>query len=123
MLKRRPITLVQNKVGARPMMLVMGTQIKPPKAMASELVQKTRRPSTDKRTHIIKTFMLFVSSTVELLSWNSIDCKIIGALPAADVKSAQNTLHATVSRMRCFLDQDQFRGSISSSLGWGTRTV
>lgn len=67
--------------------------------------------------------MLLVSFTVEMLSWNSIDCKMMGALPAADVKSAQNALQATVSSMRCFLDHDQFKGSISSSLGWGTRMI
>jgi hypothetical protein len=40
-----------------------------------------------------------------------------GALPAADVKSEVRAAQATTRRMRCFFRDDQFKGSLGSSVG------
>lgn len=74
-------------------------------------------------THIIKTLMLLVWLMLAILSCHSMACNRIGALPAADVKSAQKAPQAIVRRMACFFQEGQFRGSLGSSVGCGRRTV
>lgn len=39
------------------------------------------------------------------------------------MKSAMKAAMAMVTRILCFLNDDQFRGSLGSSEGWGTKTV
>lgn len=103
----------------------MGTQTKPPKALECEEARSAYLGMKESSmvSHIIKTLMLLVWLMLAILSCHSIACKRIGALPAADVKSAQKAPQAIVRRMACFFQEGQFRGSLGSSVGCGRRTV
>lgn len=118
--KTRPKNVDQNKVGARPMKEVIGTQIRPPTALESDQMLacipiEFRGGGTC--TYIIKTLILLVWLMVPTDLCHSTACKMIGALPDADAKSAVRAAQATVKRIRCFFREDQFNGSSMSSVG------
>jgi hypothetical protein len=117
--KTRPKNVDQNKVGARPMKEVMGTQIMPPTALESDdlLACIPSKTFGGTCTYIIKTLMLLVWLMVPTDLCHSTACKMIGALPDADAKSAVRAAQATVKRIRCFFREDQFNGSSISSVG------
>ena len=111
------ISVAESKAGRVPKCRAMGTQQKTYREWVVKNEGFTPRPRS-------KILQLITPSTVVFKSvWNSSIKRTIAVLTAPIIQPASIAKRLIVVKAQYFFQRGQLRGSLGSSVGWGTRTI